>query len=98
MSRDRPSTVQRDDLASDIAAGGCQEVDEIGDIFRSASSGKGNALEIFLALLLRVIGRPLDTPGSDAVDGDIGREGAGQAAGQGGEGGFAGGIDEILGP
>jgi hypothetical protein len=85
-------------LAGDVGAGGDQEVDEIRHVLGAAGAGQGDALQIFLALRLRIVLRPFDDAGGDAVDGDIGGQGAGQAAGERAEGRLAGGIGEIFGP
>src|SRR6476469_320205 len=93
-SGDGAAAVEAEDLTGDVGAFGDEEFDEAGDVVGRAGSRQGNALEVFVAIGLRVVGGPFDYAGGDAVDGDLRREGAGEAQRQVAERGLAGAIGE----
>src|SRR5688500_8076255 len=66
QSGDRPPAVEADNLAGDVAAARAEEMDDLGDVLRGARAGQGDALQVLLPFLLRVVVRPLDDPGGDA--------------------------------
>src|SRR2546427_146884 len=65
---------------------------------RRAGAGEGNALEVFLALGVGIIIRPIDHTGSDAVHRHFGRELARQTQREVPQRRLAGAITEILRP
>src|SRR4051794_19857487 len=97
-SRNRSSAIQPQDLAREVGAFAHEEVDCVGDVLRCAGSVEGDALEVFLFFGFGVVGRPVDYAGGDAVDGDVGGEGSGEAEREVPEGGLAGAVGEVLRP
>jgi hypothetical protein len=89
---------ETNDLAGDVRAFGREEVDEVGDVLRTSRATQWDALQVFLALRLRIIRRPLDDTGRDAIDGDLGREFARKPKGEIRQRRFARAVDQILRP
>src|SRR4051812_19651646 len=73
-SCDRSSSVEANDLTSDIRSGGGEKVNKVRHILRRARSIQRNAVEIFLSLGLRIIIRPFDDARRNAIDGDFRRK------------------------
>src|SRR5687768_6310478 len=78
-SRDRSPAIQPNHLACDVAAVGREEVNELRDVVGCPWAGERDATQILLALRLRIIVRPLDHAGGDAVYGHFGCKLAGEA-------------------
>src|SRR5690606_3779290 len=66
-SRNRPAAVEAEDLAGDVSTSGGEVVDEIRHILGCARALQGDALEVFLTLILGKIVRPFHHARRDAV-------------------------------
>src|SRR4051812_48874111 len=68
---DRSSAIQSDNLSRDVSAFGREEMNELRDVLRRSRSSQRDALEVLFLFGFRIIPRPFDDAGGDAVDADV---------------------------